>query len=190
MSDALPPHPPDSPVGDPALEAARASLEKLWRRVAKRAPADVRARVDELLAAAAERIGNPLTSLADRLDVGKRMEDVSAELRGQKAFEPTFYVDGRFAIVRAYDPITIKGAIDHLRIEKFFERYMRRAELAFERLEYFMTRAGLLQPKEKVKKPAWEQPYANFEQYHELIWGKVKKGPSTPPKPGGGAKAQ
>ncbi|MFO0749169.1 MAG: hypothetical protein U1F43_26425 [Myxococcota bacterium] len=169
------PHPPDSPVCDAALEAARTDLQKIWKRIEKRAPDEVKRRVADVFAAAEVRIGNPRATLAERLDLGKRLEDLAAEVRGRKAFEPSFYTGGRFGIIVAHDPVSIQGSIDHLRIEQFFERYMRRAEQAFERLEYFMTRAGLLQPKEKPKKPAWEQPYASFEQYHELIWGRKKK---------------
>lgn len=189
MSEPAPPppapHPPESPVSDASLEVARGELAKVWKRIEKRAPDDVRDRVTAAFALAEARIGNALATLRERLEVGKLLEDLLAEVRGRKAFEPSFYTDGRFGIIKARDPVRIVGAIDHLRIEKFFERYMRRAEAAFERLDYFLTRAGLLQPKEKPKKPAWEQPYASFEQYHELIWGKKKAQTSTPPKPRG-----
>ena len=173
----------ESPISDAALTRARDDLQKIWKRIVARAPEDVRARVDGALTQAEAIIGHAEARLADRLALARALEELGAEVRGRRVFEPTFYTGGKLGLITAWDPIIIQGAIDNLRVEQFFERYMRRAELAFERLEYFMTRAGLLQPKERAKKPAWEQPYAQFEQYHELIWGRTKKATTTPPKP-------
>jgi hypothetical protein len=66
--------------------------------------------------------------------------------------------------------------VDHRRIEAFFERYVKRVDAVFARLEYFYSRAGLLKPEDKVEKKPWEQPYIQFDQFRELIWGKVAKG--------------
>jgi len=179
----------ESPLADGALTAARADLEKLWKRIARRAPDDVRARVEATLARVGAVVGREDAGRAERLELARALEDLGGELRGRRIFEPAFYVDGRLGIVRAHEPVMIQGAIDHLSVERFFDRYLKRAEQAFERLEYFMTRAGLLQKKERATKPAWEQPYAQFEQYHELIWGKMRRTPSKPPTPkrGGGS---
>lgn len=179
MNDA--PSPLEHPASVESIGALRADVDKVWRRIAKRAPEAVRVRVEEALAQADALVSSEAPSLKERLAIARVLEELGGELRGRAVFEPSFYTEGRLALIRAYDPILIQGAIDHLRVERFFERYLRRAEAAFERLEYFFGRAGLLQPKEKPKKPAWEQPYAQFEQYHELIWGKMKKTASTPP---------
>ncbi|MCC6623107.1 MAG: hypothetical protein IT385_17750 [Deltaproteobacteria bacterium] len=189
MSDDAPPSGPasaaapiaaDSPIADAALAAARDDLAKVWKRIARRAPDDVRVRVEAALARVEATLGTDAPA-RERIELARTLEELGGELRGRRVFVPDFYTGGRLALVRAWDPITIHGAIDHLRVERFFERYLKRAEQAFERLDYFFTRAGLLQPKDKAKKPAWEQPYAQFEQYRELIWGRTKKPASKPP---------
>lgn len=169
-ADALEP----SPIADVSLAKGAAGIASLWKRIEKRAPAEVRERVEAVLASAAELTGRE-SPVRDRLELAKALEDLAAELRGRKPWDPTFYRDGRLAVVRAQDPIKIQGAVDNVRLEAFFERYVRRAEAAFERLEYFFSRAGILKPEDKKAKKPWEQPYLAFDTYRELIWGKVAK---------------
>jgi hypothetical protein len=168
--------PPDSelnPISKASLAVAGSAVASLWKRIERRAPPAVRGRVEQALATAAE-LEERQGTVSERLVLAKELEDLAAELRGRRPWEPTFYRDGRLAIVRAQDPIKIQGAVDQVRIEVFFERYVRRAEQAFERLEYFLSRAGVIGPPEKkVEKKPWEQPYIGFDQVRELLWGKV-----------------
>ena len=167
--------PSENPIAGPVLAAAAETLANLWKRIEKRAPDGVRERVQAALETAKE-VAQREATVRERLELAKTLEDLGAELRGQRPWEPTFYRDGRLAIVRAQDPIKIRGAVDHRRLEAFYERYVKRAEQSFERLEYFFKRAGILHPNDKAgeRKP-WEQPYLSFDQYRELIWGKVAK---------------
>lgn len=172
---------PDHPTSDASLEVAKGDLAKVWKRISKRAPDEVRARVEAALTRVEAIIGKADARQSERLEIARLLEELGGELRGRRIFVPSFYTEGRLAVMRAWDPILIQGAIDHLRVEQFFDRYLKRAEQAFERLDYFFGRAGLLQPKDKAKKPAWEQPYAQFEQYRELIWGRTKKPTASKP---------
>jgi len=167
--------PADSPISQLAIAAAATSIASLWKRIEKRAPEAVREHVQATLAHAEEIAGREAT-VKERLTLAKALEDLGAELRGRRPWEPTFYRDGRLAVTRAQDPIKIRGAVDHVRIEAFWERYVRRAEQAFERLEWFFGRAGLLAPEDKkTERKPWDQPYINFDQYREMLWGKVAK---------------
>ena len=169
------PDPADSPISMLAIGAGAASIASLWKRIEKRAPEAVRAHVLATFERA-EELALRESTVKERLDLAKTLEDLAAELRGRRPWEPTFYRDGRLAIVRAQDPIRIRGAVDHVRLEAFYERYVRRAEAAFERLEYFFSRAGILHPDDKkVERKPWEQPYLNFDQYREMLWGKIAK---------------
>lgn len=181
MSETEPPAPEDSPIGKAVLAAATTSLANLWKRIEKRAPVEMRLKVEQVLRDA-EDIATRDASVRDRVKLAKGLEDLAAELRGRRPWEPTFYKDGRLGVTRAQDPITIKGAVDQLRLEAFYERYVQRAERAFERLEYFFRRSGILTEEEakKGERKPWDQPYLNFDSYRELIWGKVAKtGPKT-----------
>jgi hypothetical protein len=178
------PLPVEAPVEHPAsvevISADAARLAKAFRRVEARAPAAVRERVEAALADASA-LADGAASLEDRLRVAKAIVDLRVELRGQVPFEAQFYQGGRLAIVRVQDPIRIRGAIDHRRIEAFFERYLRRAEEAFARMLYFLKRAGVDVEKEERELAAWEKPYSDLEEYRELIWGRMQKGPTEPP---------
>lgn len=173
---------PASPIADEVLRAAWEDVQKLWKRVSKRAPESVRLRINALIEEAEPKLNPneageyPAVSVRDRSYLSKQLVDLQAELRGRLPWEPTFYRDGRLAITRAQDPITIRGAIDHVRVEQFFERYVRDAERAYERLQYFLEKAGLLTEDDKKKelKP-WEQPYAQLDTYREMLWGRVRK---------------
>ncbi len=161
----------DNPIAPEVIEAAVTALASLWKRIEKRAPEDMRARVEATMQMVeAAKVD---ASVKARIELSKRLEDLNAELRGRKPWEATFYRDGRLGITRAQDPITIQGAVDHRRVEAFFERYVKRAEAAFERLEYFYRRAGIADPKTKEERKPWDQAYSNMDNYRELIWGKV-----------------
>ncbi len=176
MSQTEPSAPDESPIGREVLAAATTAICNLWKRIEKRAPPAVREKVEATLLMAAD-LASREASVKERLLLAKTLEDLGAELRGRRPWEPTFYKDGRLAVVRAQDPIKIKGAVDHLRLEQFYERYVHRAERAFERLEYFFKKAGILSPEEEKKaaRKPWDQPYLNFDSYRELIWGKIAK---------------
>jgi truncated hemoglobin YjbI len=174
-----------SPISPASIAAAWDKLARSFKRIEARAPEAVRARVSDLGAAVAA-IADLPSSVAERLSVARRVEDLQLELRGQIPFDPQFYREGRLAVVRVMETVRIQGAIDHARIERFFERYMRRAEAAWARMLYFFKRAGVdLAEEEKKPLPPWEQPYAQLEEYRELIWGRTQ--PQTkPPAPGRG----
>ncbi len=166
-----------SPVSMEELRNAHKDIAGLWKRIEKRAPEEVRVKVVGLLALADEVFASENPPVRKRLELGKGLVELQAELRGRRPWEATFYRDGRLAIVRAQDPITIRGAVDHARIERFYERYVRKAEAAYERMQYFLDRVGALAPEEKKeqRKP-WEQPYISLDTYRELLWGKIAKG--------------
>lgn len=148
-----------------------------------RAPASVHERV-AVIEAQAALLGDPespLLSLEARVAMARAVEDLQIELRGQVPFEPQFYQHGRLAIVRVHEPIRIRGAVDQRRIEAFFERYLRRAEQAWARMNYFLKRAGVDVAAEKAKVAPWDQPYAALEEYRELIWGRMKLPDTAPP---------
>ena len=165
-----------SPIAKATLAAAAAGVATLWKRIEKRAPEVVRTQVNGALATFGE-LSEREGTVAERLALAKSLENLAAMLKGRPPWEPSFYRDGRLAVVRAQDPIKIRGAVDHRRIDEFWERYVVRAEKAFERLEYFFSKAGILRPEDKVEKKPWEQAYSAFDSYRELIWGKVSKAP-------------
>ena len=165
-----------SPISKEALGAARTAIQAIWKRIEKRAPDAVRVRVDAALAAVEVELNAEAVSVKNRLEAAKALEDLGAELRGRRPWEPTFYRDGRLAVVRAQDPITIQGAVDQVALERFYDRYVRRAEAAYARMQWFLERAGALTAEDKkVERKPWEQPYLNFDQYRELLWGKIAK---------------
>ncbi len=173
---------PENPVGVDVITADAARLAKAFRRVEARAPAAVRERVEAALAEAATLSGaDDVLPVAERLRLAKAIVDLRVELRGQVPFEAQFYRDGRLAVVRVQDPIRIRGAIDHRRVEAFFERYLRRAEEAWARMLYFLKRAGVDVEKEERELAPWEKPYSDLEEYRELIWGRMQRGPTEPP---------
>jgi len=166
----------DSPASMAELRACHKDIAGLWKRIEKRAPEAVREKVQGLLALADEVFGAQDPLVRKRVELGKGLVELQSELRGRRPWEATFYRDGRLAIVRAQDPITIRGAVDHARIERFYERYVRQAEAAYERMQYFLDRVGALAPEDKkVARKPWEQPYIALDTYRELLWGKVAK---------------
>jgi hypothetical protein len=166
----------DSPINPEVIRAAHKEIAGLWKRIEKRAPEAVKTRVMDVLALADEVFGNEQPPVWKKNELAKALVELQSELRGRKPWEATFYRDGRLAIVRAQDPITIRGAVDHARIERFYERYVKQAEAAYERMQYFLDRVGALAPDEKkVERKPWEQPYIALDTYREMLWGKVAK---------------
>lgn len=165
---------PESPISNSALEQAAAEVADFWRLVQKRAPREVNKRVRQVMESVFQVVNAEEDVLADRLRLARELEVIAAELRGRKPFVPQFYRDGRLAVVWAWDPIKIRGAVDHVRIQQQFERYLARADKNVERLNYFLGRAGLDVLKKADKKP-WEQAYAAFEEYREFLWGRVRQ---------------
>jgi len=164
-------------LSNEALEEAAASISSLWKVVRRRAPKDVNQRVIgtlERVYALAQEGADALPGERHRLS--RALDDLAAELRGQRPFDPQFYRDGRLAIMRAWDPIKIRGAVDHRRIERQFERYLRRAEESYARLRYFLERAGLeVEPEEERELAPWDRPYASIDNYRELLWGRIQR---------------
>lgn len=168
------PHPAGSPISNAALERAAADVADFWRVVQKRAPREVNRRVRLVLESVYRVCNAPGDSRGERLKLGRELEAIAAELRGRRAFVPQFYRDGRLAVVWAWDPIKIRGAVDHRRIDVQFERYVRRADLALERLNYFLERVGI-DTGPKVEKKPWDKAYGAFEEFRELLWGRVRQ---------------
>lgn len=165
---------PDSPISNTALEEAAAEVANFWRLVQKRAPREVNKRVREVMESVYRVVNAAEDVLADRVRLARELEVISAELRGRKPFVAQFYRDGRLAVVWAWDPIKIRGAVDHARIHEQFERYLARANKNVERLNYFLERAGL-DIADKVDKKPWEKAYASMEEYREFLWGRVRE---------------
>ena len=168
------------PVAVETIVAEARKLQRAWARIAARAPESVRIRVEAVLA----QVEDPAIAEAPlnvRLKLARAIEDLQLELRGQVPFEPQFYQQGRLAIVRVYEPVRIRGAVDHRRVEQFFELYLRRAEEAWARMIYFLKRAGVDISDEDKKVAPWDQPYAALEEYRELIWGRMKPPETAPP---------
>lgn len=171
---------PPSPIADEALEAVAADVAERLRGIGKRAPRDVRRRIRGVLERTWALIGDEEASIAARLSCARALEDLSHELRGREGFVPQFYARGRLAIVWAFEPVRIRPAIRHARVEKHFDRYESRVVRAERRLRYFLERAGLEVEADKRAVPPWLKPYGKFEEYHELLWGRMSSGQETP----------
>ncbi len=170
-----------SPVAPESIAVAWDKLARAFKRVEARAPEAIRARMATLRTDVEAVAAGPRPT-HERLSVARRVEDLQLELRGQVPFDPQFYREGRLAIVRVMETVRIRGAIDHVRIDEFFERYLRRAEAAWARMIYFFKRAGVdLSEEEKKPLPPWEQPYARLEESRELVWGRTQPQTKAPP---------
>lgn len=188
-------HDAESPLSDASLEGAAEEIAALWRVARRRAPKAVSRRVRLVLESVYEVVhvrapapapdSPPLSTaaLAERRGLCATLDALLAELRGRQVFEPQFYRDGYLAVTRAFDPIRIRGAVDHRAVEIRFERYLAHAERSFARLNYFLERAGLEREDGGEIKP-WDQPYAAFEEYRELLWGRMAARQSQPPGSG------
>ncbi|MFT7580420.1 MAG: hypothetical protein ACI9MR_002091 [Myxococcota bacterium] len=172
---------PESPISNEALEFSASDVSKLWKRVRGRAPREVNRRVRAALEQVFALVNADELQLPARLRVTHELDALSHELHGRAPFDPQFYRNGKLAIVTAYDPIRIRGAVDHVAIEQRFDRYLSSAERAHARLSYFLERAGvLLEEKKTTGQRPWEQPYGKFEAYREFLWGRVSRN-NVPP---------
>jgi hypothetical protein len=174
-----------SPIADEALEEAADLVSKALRVVRQRAPVEVRRRVREVLARVFDVVhGETEDTQADvaaRVALARELELLGGELRGRTIFVPTFYEGGRLAILHAWDPIKIRGSIDDRRVLAHLRRYQGRVMKAERRLHWFMRRCGITPPSELAPelKP-WERPYAEFEENHELLWGRLNRSDPGP----------
>ena len=75
-------------------------------------------------------------------------------------------------MIRLWDPVQIRETIDDRRVREHLMRYVERANRAQRRLHWFFMRAGL-ETEAPPERPAWEQPYASFEEYRELLWRRL-----------------
>ena len=169
----------ESPISDHALEELDARVASAFKLVRARAPRDVQREVRETLETVYAVVEGAERDVAQRLSLARELERLDAELRGRVAFVPYFYAGGRLAVVRAYDPIRITEAVDDRWVCEHLRRYGERIDRADRRLRWFQQRCGL-DVDDGPKRPAWELPYANFEEYHELVWGRVTRQTNTP----------
>ncbi len=166
-----------SPIDASAFVALGARIRKAWRLVGRRAPAEIRARVEAALDSLE---GGGPEGLPARITFARELEALDAELHGRIAFVPQFYRDGRLGVVHFFDPVRIVDTVDPRRIEEHFRRYEERLERSEMRLHWLYERAGLeVDPPRKLR--PWELPYANLEEVRELLWGRVRRG-VTPPR--------
>ncbi len=164
-----------SPIGDEALEALAERVSRRFRLVSARAPREVCRRVLDLMQGVHQAVhGEPQATVRTRIALMRALESVDAELAGRTAFEPTFYRDGRLAVMRAYDPIRIREKIDDRRVRQHLERYGARAQRAEDRMRWFYVRAGL-EVDAKPAARAWDEPYAALQGNYELLWGSVAR---------------
>lgn len=164
----------DSPISDAALEELAGRVAGAFRLVRARAPREVQREVRETLEQVFSTVEAGSSAVRGRVALARELERLDAELRGRVAFVPYFYGDGRLAVVRAFHPIRIREAVDDQWVRAHLRRYGERIDRADRRLRWFQERCGV-EVEEAAKRPAWELPYASFEEYHELIWGKMAR---------------
>lgn len=167
---------PDSPIADASLEALAERVARSYRIVRKRAPEEVRRRVHQCLDEVYRVARGGAADVVARVALARELESLVAGLRGREAFAPHFYCEGRLAIVRVMEPVRIRETIDDRSVRAHLRRYEERIERSERRMRWFFERAGL-EVDPPPARPSWEQPYAAFEEYHELIWGKVDRRP-------------
>ena len=165
--------PPESPVSNEGLSLAAQAIEKIWKRVAKRAPDAIRLHIEALLASAGAVIAGAEATVAERLRIARSLDDALAEVHGRPPWTPHFYGPGELAFIKIWETVTIQGSIDKARAEATYERYYRRAEQAYQRMLWFFERCGIDVSEEK-KKP-WDQAYAELDAGRELLWGRVRR---------------
>ena len=163
-----------SPIADDALEASAERISTLFRRVRRRAPKEVARRVRKTLEAIFTIVQAGDTSVVQRLRLARELERLELELQGRDPSLVQFSQDGRLALVRLYNPIRIRETVNHASCLEHVRRYEERVDRAQRRLHWFYRRAGLDVEPPPPPKP-WELPYANFEEVHELIWGRVRR---------------
>jgi hypothetical protein len=165
---------PESPVSDEGLARAILAIEKIWKRVGKRAPDAIRVHVEALLASAGAIVAGSETPVAERLRIARALDDALAEVHGRPPWTPHFYGPGELAFIKIWETVKIQGSIDKARAEAIYERYYRRAEEAYQRMLWFFERCGIDVSEEK-KKPAWDEAYASLDTGREILWGRVRR---------------
>ena len=166
--------PPESPVSNEGLARASEAIEKIWKRVGKRAPDAIRVHIEALLASAAAVVAGKAATVAERLTIARALDDGLAEVHGRAPWTPHFYGPGELAFIKIWETVTIQGSIDKAYAEATFERYYRRAEDAYQRMLWFFERCGLDVSAENKKAP-WEGAYANLGEGREFLWGRVRR---------------
>ena len=157
----------ESPLSPERLAKAASSVRAAWRLVASRAPAEVLTRVEAVLAAY-ENLEEGEASVTERLTVARKLEALDNELRGRTMGSGGFYEDERLGLVRRMEPVSIVETIDDERVQEHLDRYESRAQRAMDRLDWFLERAGV-EKEEPGEVPAWEQPYAAFDDAKEHV---------------------
>ena len=165
-----------TPISNEALESMAERISRAFRLVRKRAPKEVQREVRELLEAVFAVAESEEPNVLLRIQLARKLEALLANLRGSEAFVPYFYQAGRLAVVRVFEPVRIRECVDDQRVREHLRRYEERVVRAESRLRWFLIRCGF-EVDPKPERPAWEQPYANFEEYHELVWGQIHRGP-------------
>ena len=163
-----------SPISDSALERAAGQVAALLRPVRNRAPIEVRRRVQAILEAVYKAVQSDDASVAGRVRLARDLESLQDELRGRESFFTDFYSHGRLAIVRAWETVRIRGSLDWARVDQHFDRYESRLIRMERRLNWFFERAGLEVEEPKSSHPL-DQPYAEFDEYHEFLWGRARR---------------
>ncbi len=165
---------PESPVSNEGLARATLAIEKIWKRVGKRAPDAIRVHVEALRVSAGAIVAGHEAPIAERLRIARALDDALAEVHGRAPWTPHFYGPGELAFIKIWETVTIQGSIDKARAEAIYERYYRRAEEAYQRMLWFFERCGIDVSEEK-KKPAWEDAYASLDAGREFLWGRVRR---------------
>ena len=158
---------PYSPISVSSLRAAAQEIQRRFKSIAARAPLPVRLEVEAVMRGVADLESG--CERAVRLRLARRLERLNDELRGRSCFDTSFYAGGRLGLIRLYEPVTVRGAVDTKRIEVHLRRYEERLDRSERRLIWLYRRAGLQVGEAPSVKP-WERPYATFEEVHELVW--------------------
>jgi hypothetical protein len=164
----------ESPITNDAIEAFANEVAQAFRRVRTRAPKHVRQQVQQVFAEVHEEMEASEVSIPGRIALVRKLESLNGELRGREVFVPSFYSEGRLGISYYWDPITIKEAVDDRRVSAHMRRYVERIDRAERRTHWFLVRAGVSVSPPPKRKP-WEAAYGGFDEYRELIWGRVSR---------------
>ncbi|MEC9071152.1 MAG: hypothetical protein VX938_02180 [Myxococcota bacterium] len=161
-----------SPIADASLMELGDRVRRAFRLVQSRAPEDVSHRVESALGRLEDVVTQEDTSALERRGIARILETLDAELHGRDPDPFVLYAGGRLGVIRLWDPVQIRETIDDRRVREHLVRYVERANRAQRRLHWFFMRAGL-ETEAPPERPAWEQPYASFEEYMELLWRRL-----------------
>ena len=161
----------DSPVSDHAINELVKRVERAWRLVASRAPAEIRERVLTTLEEAGHMDAE--SQLAQRVRWVRQLETLEDELRGRDPSARLLYEGGRLGMIHVWDPVRIRETIDDRRVRTHLIRYQQRAQRAMRRLHWFYERAGL-EVEPPPDRPVWEQPYYSFMESREFLWRSLR----------------